>query len=292
MKVLIVGGTSLLGHYLYHTKPSDIDLSQTWYTNVNTGWPMLQLDVCNKSQVAYVFERVQPQIVIHCAAVGSVDHTERHFTETQMVNVFGMENVLRAAQDHRALFVYISTNAVFAGDKPSYSENSERQPVNRYGSIKRDAENVVMKARNWLIIRPFLLYGWPYPDGRQNWVTTILKKLQVGETVRLVNDVWWQPTSAADMAQVIWGLIGASLPEQIYNVAANERVTLYELGLRVAEVWGLDRALIQPIASSELRGIARRPIDTSYNTSKIAEMGFELNGIEEGVKQMRQDQLR
>ena len=286
-KILIVGGTSLLGKYLNLTKPDEVDLYQTWYTNVNSGLPMLQMDICNKSQVAYIFERVKPEVVIHCSAVGSVDYTETHYNETQMVNVFGMENILRAAKDHKALFVYISTNAVFEGSNPPYSEESGRIPINRYGSLKRQAEDSVMTSKNWLIIRPFLLYGWPYPGGRQNWVTTILTKLKLGQPARLVDDVWWMPTHAVDMAEVVWKLIELSQPEQVYNVATDDRMTLYRFGLSVVKVWGLDKKLIEPIASESLRGIARRPVDTSYDLTKIKELGLRLSSVEEGLNNMK-----
>src|SRR3990172_13143970 len=141
MRVLITGGSSLLGSNLLEYKPDNVILDSTWYTN-HIGGQMYQMDVCNKSQVGYVFERTKPDVVIHCAAVGSVDYTESHFTETRDVNVLGTENVLKAAQDAKALFVHISTNAVFDGSAPPYDETHHRQPVNRYGSIKREAENI------------------------------------------------------------------------------------------------------------------------------------------------------
>lgn len=287
MQILNIGGTSLLGRYLLKTKPSRVDLIQTWYTSPKP--EMLQLDVTNKSQISYVFERIKPQVVIHCSAVGSVDYTEQHYSETQVVNVFGVANVLKAAQDYKALFVYISSNAVFKGNKPPYNENSFRDPVNRYGSLKRQAEDLVMSSDNWLIIRPFLLYGWPYVGGRPNWVTTILKKLENKEEVKLVNDVWWMPTYALDIAHAIWNLIEDSSPNEVYNVATEDRVTLYEMGLKIAKVWGDDKNLIKPISSDELKGLAPRPIDTTYDLTKAKKLGLILSPIEEGLRKMRDE---
>src|SRR6185503_306556 len=190
MRVLITGGSSLLGKHLLSSKPDNVTLDSTWYTNHIAN--MHHLDICNKSQVAYIFERTKPDVVIHCAAVGSVDYTENHYDETRQVNVLGTENVLKAANDAKALFVYISTNAVFSGNNPPYSEDDNRNPVNAYGRIKREAENVVKMYRNWLIVRPFMLYGYPYEKGRGNWLVTILDKLSNGEIVKLVDDTFWQ----------------------------------------------------------------------------------------------------
>lgn len=286
MRVLITGGSSLLGKSLTETKPESIELHSTWFTN-HVGLPMYHLDVCNKSQVAYVFEKAKPEVVIHCAAVGSVDYSETHFTETRQVNVLGTQNVLQAAADFKALFVYISTNAVFDGSSPPYDEAHHRQPVNRYGSIKREAENLVMASRNWLIIRPFMLYGYPYPGGRGNWFTAILSLLGGGETVNLVDDTYWQPSLASDVAQAIWQLIELGKKDEVYHVASDERMSLYGFGLHIAQAWDYDFGLIQPIPSSSLKGIALRPVDTTFKLDKIHELGIELRGVKEGLRALK-----
>ncbi len=285
MRVLITGGSSLLGKHLTESKPDNVDLSSTWFTRYISACTY-QLNVCDKSQVAYVFEQAKPDVVIHCAAVGSVDYTESHYSETRQVNVLGTQNVLQATQDAKALFVYISTNAVFDGSAPPYDEERYRQPVNRYGSIKREAENLVMASHDWLIIRPFLLYGYPYPGGRSNWLVTILDKLGKGEIVKLVDDTYWQPSLAWDVAQAIWRLVELG-KQGIYHVASDDRMSLYGFGLKVAQNWDYDIGLIEPISSSKLNLKAIRPIDTTFKLDKIHELGIRLRSVEEGLKVLK-----
>ena len=285
MRVLITGGSSLLGKALTESRPDNIILDSTWYTNYIPG--MHQMNVCDKSQVAYVFERAKPDVVIHCAAVGSVDYTESHYAETRQVNVLGTENVLKASQDAKAIFVYISTNAVFSGSNPSYEEDNIRNPVNAYGSIKKQAENIVMDSRNWLIIRPFLLYGYPYPGGRGNWFTAILDKLGKGERVQLVDDTYWQPSLALDVAQAIWRLVQPDIAIGIYHVASDDRMSLYQFGLKIATEWGYDIGLVEPISSDKLNLKAIRPVDTTFKLDKIHELGIKLRGVEEGLKALK-----
>jgi len=285
MKVLVTGGSSLLGKYLFETRPALVELSQTWFMNYIPGY---LLDIRNKSQVAYMFERTRPNVVIHCAAVGSVDYTESHFTETHDVNVLGTQNIIKAAADHKALMVYISTNAVFSGENPPYDESAERHPVNRYGSIKREAETMVMAERNWLIIRPFLLYGHPYPGGRQNWYTTITKNLSIGKVTRLVNDRFWQHTYAGDVAAAIWKLIELDKREEIYHVATSETMSLFDFGIKVAAHHGADPMLIQAMSSEELpKGTAPRPVDTTYKLDKIHKLGIKCKNVEKGLKALK-----
>lgn len=288
MRALIIGGSSLLGKYLVQTNESD-EIEKTWFTNHIYGGS--HLDICSPSQVNYTFARVNPDVVIHCAAIGSVDYAESHFTETHMVNAIGTRNIVTACRDFKSKIIYISTNAVFDGKNPPYSENSERNPINGYGIIKREAESTVLASGiDWMIIRPFLLYGWPYLGGRQNWVTTILDRLSKGQEIHLVDDTYWQPTLVEDCALTIWKLIKLDKWSEIYHVASDDRMTLFEFGLKIARIFEKDLSLIQPIASSSLQ-IAPRPKDTTFDLSKIHNLGIQLRGVEEGLKVLKDERL-
>lgn len=291
MKTLITGGSSLLGRALLLTKPDHIEVEATWYTNYVSHQVSHQLNITDKSQVRYLFDRVQPELVIHCAANGSVDFAEKNYSIAYLANVDGTENILQAARDYRAKVIYISTNAVFDGGNPPYSEESSCHPINAYGSIKRQAEQKVMQYRSeWQIIRPFLLYGWPWPGGRPNWATLVIDKLSKGESLKLVNDVVWQPTYAKDCALAIWKLAGEA--PGIYHVASPERITLYQFGLKVADAFNLDSSLLVEVGSDHFASMAPRPRDTTYNLDKIKGLEIELDRIETGLKKMKWNQPR
>lgn len=286
MNVLITGASSLLGKALLQTCPRDTNLTQTWFSNY-VGVPMYQMNVCDKLQVGYIFERAKPELVIHCAAIGSVDYAEKYPRETYEINVNGTLNVLEWCKRYGARLVYISTNAVYDGNHPPYNEMSERRPVNRYGTIKKEAEDRIMERfDNWVIIRPFLLFGWTYAGARANWVGIVMKKLMAGEQMRLVNDVYWQPTLAEEVARVIWQVSGLDRC-QAYNVASPDRMTLYEFGHLIAKTWHLRHDLFTPVPAAEFSGMAPRPVDTTYDQTKLTQLGIKVNGTERGLKGMR-----
>ncbi|MHC4618396.1 MAG: SDR family oxidoreductase [Planctomycetota bacterium] len=286
MRILITGGTGLLGKSLVETAPPEHEIETTWYTNyTDIGLPTHQLNVGDPSQASYVFSGVRPEVVIHCAANGSVDYAEQNYQMAHMTNVGGTANIMKSARDHGAKVIYISSNAVFDGREPPYEENNPRRPVNAYGSIKKQAEDTVRAGLHWVIVRPFLLYGWPYPGGRQNWATIIADRLSQGKPLKLVNDVVWMPTYALDCAAAVWQLIDSD--NEIYHVAGEDRITLYDFGLKVAEVFGLDAGLLEPVESDYFKAMARRPKDTTYLLSKINGLGIKLNGVGEGLKLMK-----
>ena len=299
MKVLITGGSGLLGKSLLETKPPDVDLTMTWHKNIkcvsmNAAW--YQLDIRQVADIRDVFLRVRPDVIIHCAAIGSVDYAESHYDEVSAVNYAATMDVIDVANAIGAKVVYISSNAVYSGNLPPYDEMSPTEPVNEYGLIKLQAEGYVRTmAKSWQIIRPFLLYGWPCSDGRPNWASTIISKLSDGEALRLVDDCVWMPTYAPDCAKAIWKLLHQS-DKEIYNVAAPERVSLYDFGLNVAKVFGLDQELLKPISSADLdqellaagRKLAPRPKDTSYDLLKLSDLGIILSDVMTGLGEMRE----
>ncbi len=291
MKVLVTGGTSLLGKYLTETKPSNIQIESTWHTNFlrfHTG-----LDITNRTQVHNLFNGLKPHVVIHCAAIGDVELAETDYQMVREVNVIGTQNVIRAAKRYDTKVILISSNAVFSGSAPPYDEYDACDPINAYGKIKREAERLLIDRQDldWLIIRPFMLYGWPYNGGRSNWGATIINKLRASEPIKLVNDKIWMPTYTGDVARAIWRLIEIGGDKEIYHVASLEKATLYTFGLKIAKVYGLDAGLIEEVPSSHFEGIAARPKDSTYNLNRIIRLEIEMSGIEMGINKMRDEQL-
>ncbi len=282
MKVLITGATGLLGKGLMETIPNS---HGTWYTNSYHSIPLHNLDICNRQQVNYVMNIVRPNVVIHCAGIGDVEFAETNYVEALMVNVEATVQLHKIAKDYDAQFVYISSNAVFDGNHPPYNEESERKPINRYGVIKKRAEDAVIAERNWLIIRPFMLYGHPYTQGRKNWYNIIFSHLIDSKELKLVNDIYWQPTSAIDAAETIWKLIQQSETEQVYNIAPNEKpMTLFKFGKKIAKVRSLNAELLEPVDSNYFPSIADRPKNTQYDVSKIKAMGIKMLKVNEGLR--------
>jgi dTDP-4-dehydrorhamnose reductase len=295
MKILITGGSGLLGKSLLETSPKDHALSLTYNKNWQShskqaAW--YHLDIKSRSDVFELFELVRPNIVIHCASIGSVDYTEDHYQPVRDVNVSGLSHVIDAANGYKSKVVYISTNAVYSGKHPPYSENSPLEPVNAYGTIKREAERLVRSnAKKWLIIRPFMLYGWPYYGGRTNWAVKIIDDLKDSKkSLKLVDDVIWQPTYAPDCAAAIWQLLFQK-ENEIYNVASPEHVTLYQFGLKVCEVFDLKSNLLKSVQSEYFsvgEGVlAKRPEDTSYDLVKLSNEGIMLSDIKTGLEKMK-----
>jgi dTDP-4-dehydrorhamnose reductase len=283
--VLITGSSSLLGKALLETAPDDIKLSCTYhlYCPVPAWW----LDVTNWNTIEQVFKIVQPDVVIHCSASGDVDFAQENCEASHEVNVKGTVRIVEACKQHGSKLVYLSTNAVFDGERAPYSETDEREPVNKYGEFKVQAENAVVQTPEWLIVRPIFLYGWPYRNSRSNFVTRVIEKLQKGEEVLAVRDTFTQPTYVKDCAVAIWKMLEIS--NQIIHVAPEEKCPLSVLAKAVAREFGFDEGLVTPVQSSYFKTLAPRPRDTTYDLTKLKSLGISCRGFVDGLRAMKEE---
>lgn len=275
MRVLITGASGLLGRYLTTFAPPDTFL----YTN--------RFDILDKDAVNEAFKSFEPEMVIHCAGEGSVDKAEKYREEAFNLNVKGVQNVMDAAKEYKAHFVYISTNAVYQGFSPPYSEESPRKAINYYGVVKAAAEDAVMKYEfKRSIYRLIFLYGCTPRGSRSHFMTRILKSLKEGEHVKVARDIITQPTHAFEAAETIWKLaLTQEVDYDIFNIAPKKSMSLYAFALDIAAACKHDPSLIVPVEAASL-GLVPRPMDTSFDVSKLKAAGFELKPPQEGLVDM------
>jgi dTDP-4-dehydrorhamnose reductase len=292
MRILIIGGTGLLGIALQQSVPSNIQGIATYFSKfLSSYWlplPMLITNLADKKQMGSVFEQANPDIVIHTAAIANVDFVERNREQAKKINVYGTEIVVELCRAFKSKLIYISSNAVFDGRHPFYSETDSVNPVNYYGRLKVEAENVISRSDiPWATIRPILMYGWPCTGGRDNPATWWIRSLKSGKPIKIVDNVFSKPLPVWSCAEVIWKVIRQQRTG-IYHVAGKDHLSLYQFALQVGEVFELDTKLITPVSDSYFTEIAPRPRDTSFDTSKIeSELGVKTIGVKDGLLRMK-----
>lgn len=293
-RVLVTGGTGLLGVAIQRSVPTDIEGFSIYFPERSLPeplpFPTRAADVTDRKQMQSVFEWATPDVVIHTAAVGSVDFAEKNREETRKVNIGGTEVVAALCQIFRSRLIYISSNAVFDGRTPFYSETAPVSPINYYGQLKVEAENVVRESNiPWAIVRPILMYGWPYQGERDNPVVWWVRSLEESKPIKVVDNVFSKPLPAWSCAEVVWEIIRQNRTG-ICHAAGKDHLSLYQFALNVAEVFNLDASLITFVPDSYFPDIAPRPRDTSFDTSKMEnELSVKPVGVKDGLIRMKSE---
>jgi dTDP-4-dehydrorhamnose reductase len=290
MKVLVVGGSGLLGSRITKLFCSKFETYATYSTNKPPlrECELIKLNVIERDSVIKLIEEIHPEVVVHTAALTDVDYCEKHKKETWKLNVIGTRNVLEGCEKAGARMVYISTDYVFDGVRGNYCEEDSVNPVSYYGTSKLEGEKLLAAGKvDYSIGRVSVVYGWNGPWQRLNFVTWVIKNLSEGKSIKVVDDQYNTPTLADNGAEAVY-LMVKNHSQGIYHITGCECINRYEFALKVAEVFELDNSKIILGKTSELYQLARRPFNSCLSTKKAErELGYKPLKVSEGLAVMR-----
>jgi len=139
-KILITGSTGLLGRTLiFENKKFEIIAGyfpENNYSTLKYVNKKYLLDIRDFKEISRIIDSEKVEIIIHCALLANVDYVEKHREEAYQTNFIGTKNIVDLCKDREIKFIHISTNAIYDGRNPLYSENSQRNPINYYGKLK------------------------------------------------------------------------------------------------------------------------------------------------------------
>ncbi len=174
MKILVTGGAGFIGsavvrHVINNTSDSVVNVDKLTYAgNLESliqvenseRYAFEQVDICNRNALDVVFEKHQPDAVMHLAAESHVDRSidgPAAFIET---NIVGTYTLLEAARSYwntmdgerKAAFRFhhISTDEVYGdleGTDDLFTETTSYAPSSPYSASKASSDHLV---RAWL----------------------------------------------------------------------------------------------------------------------------------------------
>ena len=279
MRLLVTGAGGQLGREL-------VDAARHAGHDV-VGLAKSELDITDQSAVDSAIRTAQPDVVIHAAAWTAVDACESDPDKAHLVNVIGTRNVVQAAQAVGARTVYISTDYVFDGDKPTpYVEEDAPSPQSVYGRTKWEGEREMGDGD--LIVR----ISWVCGFHGANMVKTILKIMKSQPELRFVDDQVGSPTMADDAAAGIIRLIEHGA-RGVWHLTNQGSTSWYGFAGDVLEAAGEDRARVKPIRTADLQPPrpAKRPANsvlanTKMLASSIAPLPHYLPSLDRLVRRL------
>ncbi|MCS7108460.1 MAG: SDR family NAD(P)-dependent oxidoreductase [Sulfolobales archaeon] len=177
MRILITGGAGFIGHYLatyLTTLGHDVtcldNLSRASKDAVdilrNNGIELIVSDVTDFNSLSAAVGLVRPDVIVHAAALISVEESLEKPKEYFEVNFMGTLNVVRAMERFNvSRIIYVSSAAVYGNPvKLPINEDHPTNPRSPYGLSKLFGEGVVKlfsQLNNFehIILRLFNVYG-------------------------------------------------------------------------------------------------------------------------------------
>jgi dTDP-4-dehydrorhamnose reductase len=289
-RILLTGSNGLLGQKLVDllTQQPNIELTATARGDnrlpYSEGYAYESMDITDRQQVLDVISKVRPDAVIHTAAMTDVDKCELQKDACWSQNVQAVEYLVEACGNTNSFLLHVSTDFIFDGTAGPYDETAEGNPISFYGWSKYAAEKVVTHSNlRWAIARTVLVYGIAHDMSRSNIILWVKKSLEDGKNIKVVTDQWRSPTLAEDLAMGCYSIADKEA-EGIFNISGKEVLTPYEMAIKTADYFGLDKSLIAQADASTFTQTARRPPRTGFTLDKAQrELGYAPHTFEEGI---------
>lgn len=232
------------------------------------------VDLENADAVAALIEARKPRVVVNAAAYTMVDKAEQEPDRALAINALGPAAAAAAAAHVGARFIHVSTDYVFAGDKPApYVETDPTGPLGAYGATKLEGERRVLAAHPQAAI---LRTAWVFDAAGKNFVGAMLRVARQREDVSVVSDEQGCPTFASDLADAILQLSHRDASGIFHCAGAGEttRAAFAEEIFAQSRERGGPVARVAHITSAQYAannpGLAKRPANSRLDCTKLA----------------------
>lgn len=268
-RMLVTGAAGMVGSYVSAVF-KDWDLTLT-----DMGDGCIPLDIRDPGAVMRLTAAARPDFVLHLAAATDVDRCEQERDWAFHVNSIGTQNVALACQLHSIPLIYVSTAAVFSGDKPEpYTEFDFPQPSNLYAHSKLAGEQIVSTLlQRFYIVRA----GWMIGGGERDkkFVGKIVRLILEGKKeLMVVNDKVGSPTYAKELLGGIKTLIETGY-YGLYHMVNRGSASRYEIALVLRDILRREDVEIRPISSASFPLPAPRGHSESLRNLKMELLGMD-----------------
>jgi dTDP-4-dehydrorhamnose reductase len=268
LKTLVLGASGQLGQCL-KAVATEKNFTFLEFPDENEG------NILDVEGLKSLFERIQPQYVINCAAYTAVDKAEDEVDICRAVNKTGALNIAVLCKEFNATLVHVSTDFVFEGDIVDLlKEDDLAEPISIYGLTKLEGEiDIIDNLPEHYIIRT----SWLYSEFANNFVKSMLKFGAERDQLSIIVDQIGTPTYAIDLAGAILNIIESGKTEYgIYHYSNEGAVSWYDFAKAIFDISGTS-VKVNPIPTSGYPTRATRPKFSVMDKSKIkSTFGIEV----------------
>ena len=286
MKILITGGSGLLGQYLNVSLSSKFNILTLNNSNVGNcrDYNSLKLNICDYNSLLKVFNDFRPELVLHTAAISHPILPEGISPkDVYNLNVTATKNIAELCEKFHSKLIYTSTDLVYAGYRGSMlKEDAKLIPVSLYAETKLMGEIKIQQTfDNYIILRTAILFGFGINHSK-NHFHQMHKDLQQGKPVKLFTDQFRTPLSLIEASRNINEIVSSDIKSEVINFGGLERVSRYEFGERLCEIAKFDKDLLTKIKIDDVPWL-QKVEDVSMNTDKLQSFGIRQKTLDEMI---------
>jgi len=297
MRLLVTGAIGFIGYHLcleLSKKGNEVfgidNLSRGLVERINkledNNVKFSVADVCNYDNLVKLMEKIKPEVVVHLAALISVQESIEKPSLYMLVNAEGTKNLVLASNLVRVKrFVYISSAAVYGN--PIFlpiNEDHPTNPISPYGSSKLLGENYVKNLFNGekgsVILRLFNVYGKGQNLEYAGVIVKFIERLKEGKPP-IVFGNGEQTRDFVHVDDVVEAILKASesSKSEVINIGSGIPTRIKDLAYILIKMFGKD---FEPIFEKQ------KPGDIKHSYADISKARRVINWyprikLEEGL---------
>lgn len=282
MRLLVTGASGFIGGRVSRALAGAHDVVRSG-RSAHEG--LLAADLSAPGAGNALLDAAKPDAVIHCAAVADPDACEKDPRRAEALNALAAGALAAACAERGVRLVCVSTDLVFDGAAPPYSESAPPAPLSVYGRTKLEGERLVLaRCPSAAVVRVALVYGRS-GGGRASFLDWLLGELKARRRPRLFVDQWRTPTPVAQLPEVFARLAAKPELSGVFHWAGAQRVSRWEFGVAACRVFGLDEKLLEPAKLDDFPFAAARPRDVSLRCELLPKaLGLAPLPLEAGLR--------
>ena len=275
MKILVLGGTGLLGNAVVNVLDNQFDTIGTSRKEINRNKDNLiyTKDLSKKKNIKNLIEDVAPDVIVNCLSVNDIN--SQNLKTLKKFFIVIPQYIAFLCNKYNIKLVHISSDAVFSGKKGNYKETDQPDPNDDYGICKLLGEPAYP---NTSIIRTSMIgHSINGESGLLDW---FLKQ----EECKLYKNAIFSGLPVYELARIISKFFINNLRlNGIFHISSDP-ISKYDLLKKVKNVYNLDINIMPDYSYS---------IDRSLDSSKFKKISkYKVLSWDDMILRMKEETYR
>lgn len=259
-----------MGNYVSNiAKTKKFEVFEGSYSNY------IKMDIRNIESVENVVKKINPDLIINCAALTDIDNIERDSKNAYEVNAYGAENISKIASKYSKRLIHISTDSVFDGKKGNYLESDKPNPINEYSKSKKLGEDLIKEnLDDHVIVRTNFYGNYNRKKFLFNW---IIENYKQKKKFNGFTNIFFNPLEIENLSLSLLELSELKYTG-ILHMGSNKIYSKYEFAKIIGEKLEYNSKLLSKKEVKDEEFIAKRPHNTTLSnklSKKIINNNFD-----------------
>jgi dTDP-4-dehydrorhamnose reductase len=275
-RILLIGGTGLLGPYIINTFKSHYKVYEASRHSDD-----YICDLNNKTEIKVMLKDINPNIVIYIAGITNIDICESNIKLANNINYLGVKYVKNFLSINQKL-IYIGTDQVYPDTIGPHKEGTYA-PVNNYGITKLLGSRAVLEHSKGLVINTNF-FGPSLNKNRTSLSDFFYNNIKEKNSIKIFEDSYFSPILMSTLSQILRELIERNI-FGIYNLGSRNGMSKANFAREIANHYNLE--IVNTISENAeyIKGRVKRGLDLRLDVSLVEKvLGYKMRTLKEEIK--------